>query len=184
MNLPERIQAYIDACPPAISGQGGHNQTFSVACALVNGFQLGENDAIRFLTSYNAKCKPPWTEKELVHKVRTALTTTHDKPRGHLVGDISLNAAPRPKTPAPHAPPAKPVPVLPEKKDVIPSALSSPTTALLLMAFQEGEGVSVCPVKVNDEGRSVPDGSGTVYERDNLISLLESKGGDPNQLFP
>jgi hypothetical protein len=38
MPLHERIQRYIDACPPAISGQSGHDQTFRVACILVQGF--------------------------------------------------------------------------------------------------------------------------------------------------
>ncbi len=184
MTLPERINAYVNACPPAISGQGGHNQTFTVACALVNGFQLSENDAIRLMEVYNQKCQPPWTEKEIAHKVKTALSTPHDKPRGHLIGTISMSQAPTPKTPAPKAPPEKPTPVMPERKDVIPSALLSPTTALLLMAFKKGEGVSVCPVKLNEEGRSLPDGSGTVYERDNLIALLKSNGGDPNKLIP
>lgn len=186
MTLPERIDAYINACPPAISGQGGHNQTFSVASSLVNGFCLNENDALRFLAAYNQKCKPPWNETELTHKVKTAMTTPHDKPRGHLLGTIDLTAS-RPKTPAPKvppAPPAKPTPVLPEKTDLIPTALSSPTTGLLLMAFQKGEGVSVCPVRLNEEGRSMPDGSGTVYERDALIALLESQGGDPNKVMP
>ncbi len=95
-----------------------------------------------------------------------------------------MTAPARPKTPAPVAPPSKPTPVLPEKKDVIPSALSSPTSALLLMAFRKGEGVSVCRVKLNADGKTIPDGGGTVYERDALIALLEAQGGDPNKLMP
>ena len=36
----EHARKYVAAMPPAISGQGGHNQTYSVACTLVQGFGL------------------------------------------------------------------------------------------------------------------------------------------------
>jgi RecA-family ATPase len=181
MELPERIRAYVDACPPAISGQGGHNQTFGLACSLINGFALSEAEALHYLTQFNQRCQPPWTERELIHKIKSALNTVHEKPRGHLVGE-KVTPAYIPK--ATLSKPTTPIPVAPDNNSPVPSPLSSPTTALLLVAFQKNEGVSVCPVAINKAGHTIPQGSGTVYERDALIALLEQQGGDPNKLIP
>jgi hypothetical protein len=46
MNLEQRIGAYLAKVPGAVSGSGGHDQTFRVACALINGFPLGEDEAL------------------------------------------------------------------------------------------------------------------------------------------
>lgn len=37
-DLDNRVSAYLAAIPGAVSGQGGHGQTFKVACYLVNGW--------------------------------------------------------------------------------------------------------------------------------------------------
>ena len=79
----ERARAYISRCEPAVSGQGGHGQTFKVACHLVLGFQLGEAVAMELLAEFNERCKPPWSERELAHKVRSAMQ--QDGPRGYLL---------------------------------------------------------------------------------------------------
>jgi hypothetical protein len=84
--LVYRINRYIDALPPAVSGEGGHDACFRAACALVWGFALSEADAIKFLRRFNAGCRPKWSERELLHKVRgAAAATDHAKPRGHLL---------------------------------------------------------------------------------------------------
>lgn len=77
MPLRERIGRYIDACPPAISGQNGHDQTFRVACILVQGFDLSPDDAYSFLSRYNERCEPPWNE-------RTAPQTPRRRPSAQL----------------------------------------------------------------------------------------------------
>ena len=41
----DRAKAYVAKCPPAVSGNGGHNSAFTVACALVHGFDLPQSDA-------------------------------------------------------------------------------------------------------------------------------------------
>jgi hypothetical protein len=82
----DRARAYVARIPGAVSGAGGHNQTFSVACALVHGFALQEDDAFTVLHEYNGRCEPPWSERELRHKIRSALTVSQSKPRGHLLG--------------------------------------------------------------------------------------------------
>ncbi|MBN2291802.1 MAG: AAA family ATPase [Pirellulales bacterium] len=86
----KRARSYITTMPPAISGSGGHNQTFAVACVLVIGFGLEEDDALMLLREYNDRCEPPWSEKELQHKIKSAGQQPGE--RGYL-----LNA--RPQTP-------------------------------------------------------------------------------------
>jgi hypothetical protein len=69
-----RSQLYLAKCEPAVSGQGGHAQTFKLACKLVKGFGLSEEQAFELLWSYfNPRCLPPWTEKELRQKVADAM---------------------------------------------------------------------------------------------------------------
>jgi hypothetical protein len=85
ISLGERVERYIAACPRAISGQGGHNQTFAVACALVNGFALNCEQALAFLQRYNQKCKPEWSQAELEHKIESAACAKHNRPRGDLI---------------------------------------------------------------------------------------------------
>ena len=87
LTLQERIAKYLAAIPPAISGAGGHNQTFSVACSLYNGWNLSKEDTLAWLKVYNERCEPKWNDKELAHKAADAARSTHDKPRGHLIGE-------------------------------------------------------------------------------------------------
>lgn len=85
-NAERRAAAYLDAMPPAIAGSGGHNQTYAAATALVHGFALSRDAAMHLLTTrYNPRCEPPWSEKELRHKVDDAASKSHEKPRGWLL---------------------------------------------------------------------------------------------------
>lgn len=68
----DRARRYVSKMPPAISKQGGHNQTFRVACVLVLGFELTQDEAMAVLSEYNLRCQPPWSERELLHKVQSA----------------------------------------------------------------------------------------------------------------
>ena len=90
--LRKRVERYLDACPPAVSGEGGHGRTFAVACALVWGFALEPVTALRFLAErYNPRCSPPWNIDELRHKIDGAANALdHRNERGHL-----LNPGPR-----------------------------------------------------------------------------------------
>jgi hypothetical protein len=68
----DRARKYLCKLPPAVSGQGGHNATFHAACVLVLGFELGQSDALALLSEWNSKCSPPWSERDLEHKVHDA----------------------------------------------------------------------------------------------------------------
>jgi hypothetical protein len=86
MTLNERIEAYMAAIEPAISGQGGHDRAYYAACRLVWGFGLSVEAAWPFMLAYNQRCVPPWNEADLRHKLISALNdSTHQQPRGFLL---------------------------------------------------------------------------------------------------
>lgn len=68
----DRARKYIAKLPPSISGQGGHNACFRAACVLVIEFGLPENVALALLREWNQLCQPPWSDRELIHKVESA----------------------------------------------------------------------------------------------------------------
>lgn len=78
----DRARRYLAAIPPAISGQGGHDQTFYAACKLLHGFALSIEEASPLLAEWNLSCQPPWNEKELRHKLEDA--RKQPSPRGNL----------------------------------------------------------------------------------------------------
>jgi hypothetical protein len=81
-----RAVAYLAKVPPAISGQGGHAQTYAAARAVVWGFDLGPEVGLDLLLEhYNPLCAPPWSEEELRHKCADAHADPFDKPRGYLL---------------------------------------------------------------------------------------------------
>ncbi|HXO98575.1 MAG TPA: hypothetical protein VN857_18445 [Chthoniobacterales bacterium] len=91
MTLESRVRNYLAKIDGAVSGEGGHNQTFKVACILVHGFDLDIYQAFPFLEAWNQKCQPPWTTHELMHKLADAVKQTSrcpTKERGHLLKTI------------------------------------------------------------------------------------------------
>ena len=107
MALPviERARRYIAKCPAAISGQGGHDATFHVAACLVHGFALGQPEALSLLTEWNGGCLPPWSERELRHKIESASRASHSEPRGCLLG-AGVAPGPQRRLAAPKGAPA------------------------------------------------------------------------------
>ncbi len=68
-----KASAYLKKMDPAISGSGGHDATFKAALHM-KGFSLSESDIFSLLwNEYNPRCQPPWSEKELRHKVADAV---------------------------------------------------------------------------------------------------------------
>lgn len=104
----DRAAAYLGTVDPAISGQGGHDATFRPAVALVHGFQLSAEDAFALLRDvYNPRCRPPWSEKELRHKVEDAVKAgpPSGKAPGWLLDGVEVR-------PADGAAPSSPLPVV------------------------------------------------------------------------
>lgn len=82
----ERARAYLATMDPAIAGSGGHDRCYAAATAMVHGFCLDATVALDLLeTEYNPRCDPPWSAEELEHKIRSAMTRGHTRPRGYLL---------------------------------------------------------------------------------------------------
>jgi hypothetical protein len=92
ISIEERAIRYAEATPGAVSGANGHNQTFSLTSTLVHGFCLDGEVALSILkTHYNPKCDPQWSDKELVHKIDSAIKSPPPKPRGWLLESTERN---------------------------------------------------------------------------------------------
>jgi hypothetical protein len=112
---PERfldalIYRYVANVPGAVSGQGGHTQTFKLALSLLKGFDLTIEQARPYLLEYNARCEPPWSAADLEHKLTSADSQPDERARGWLRPENNEHApAPNertraaPPTPAPRA---------------------------------------------------------------------------------
>lgn len=82
----ERLIAYLQRCEPAIEGKGGMNNTFRLFCCAVELFgYLSDDDIIDAFAAWNARCVPPWTQKELRRKLNDARKKT--KPRNDTTND-------------------------------------------------------------------------------------------------
>lgn len=68
-----RARAYLAAIEGAISGQRGHDRTFRAACVLTHKFGLTFEEAWPLLLEWNQVCEPPWSERELAHKLSDAI---------------------------------------------------------------------------------------------------------------
>src|SRR5262245_14985494 len=86
VSVLERARRYAQKCAPAVSGQGGHRVTFRLACALVHGFALSEQDALNVLREWNLGCQPEWSEAELIHKAKSAAAAPSQREWGYLIG--------------------------------------------------------------------------------------------------
>lgn len=82
-DVVERAKRYVRTMPEAVSGDGGHNAAYKVACRLVCGFGLTREQAFDVMAGeYNQRCRPPWNEKELLHKIGDAANA--EGPRNYL----------------------------------------------------------------------------------------------------
>ena len=82
----ERARAYLVKMPEAIEHDKGHVKLLKAATALVIGFRLSDADALAILREdYNPRCVPPWTEKELKHKITEARANKLGKTPGYLL---------------------------------------------------------------------------------------------------
>lgn len=102
MSPTYRARAYLAKLPPAIAGQGGHAATFTAACRLVE-FGVAEANAVEILSEWNrTHCQPPWTERDLRHKLADAYRSA--SPRDCFTASARNAPARRPlASPAPEA---------------------------------------------------------------------------------
>jgi len=149
MTPHQRAALWLSKVPPAVSGQSGHSTTYTAAVGLVHGFQLSEADSLALLSSWNQSCQPPWSDRELTHKLREAASKSHAKPAGHLLQSGSApSTAPFDITKVSFK---RPSPA------VAPDPQASEFKRFLQAAFAPTEVVCICDAV--EEGRPVTAGS-------------------------
>lgn len=97
MDAITRAQKHIDTLEPAVSGSGGHAATFRACRILVNDYNLSLDEAWPILLSFNARCEPPWNEKELRRKLEDAAR----RPKGNYGTDKSQGRKNQNRLPCP-----------------------------------------------------------------------------------
>jgi len=182
MDAIDRARRYIAKADAAISGSGGHNATFAVAAALVHGFDLSQSDALRIMAEeFNPRCQPPWSLKDLEHKIASVATAKHSKARGHLLGE---NGSQRRSAPGPRLAPAAVIkPNYTITEDDLPEELPDGARALIKAVFRPGEGIRIANATLNEEQREIPDGSGTTLNWEDWVKKLDAAGGKPNSIW-
>lgn len=154
----QRARNYVAAMPPSISGQGGHNQTYSVACVLVQGFGLSHQEAWPILQDYNSRCSPEWSEKELWHKLEDAENAASPAGgRGYLAAGHSSSSK------AYHA----------------PIQQAHQFEQFVKACFKADDIVSIAPGTIPDgETRAIPEHGGVnLFTRDQWLDRVKEKGG-------
>lgn len=183
----DRAKIYTSKVPPAISGQGGHDATYHLACELVCGFSLSETDAVDVLCDWNIGCQPPWSQGELLHKVHCAKNAQHKKNQGWRLNDNNpVHTFISPSNKRIITAKSDPLPTQDKQKNdstSLPKPIVNATITLIQAAFLEGEGISMVPAIASKEGRSVPDGIGIVLTREEWLRKLGARDGDPNKIW-
>ena len=75
--MVRRARAYLGCVEGAISGFQGHNRTMRAAGILVQKFGLTVEQALPLFLEWNEQCEPPWSERELLHKLQDAERLRH-----------------------------------------------------------------------------------------------------------
>lgn len=78
-----RAERWVASAEPAIAGHGGHVKTFKIALGLVRGFLLPVDVAFDVMSAWNHGCQPPWSPKDLMHKLESAASKSRTEP-GYL----------------------------------------------------------------------------------------------------
>jgi len=89
MTIIERARTLLEKCiPPTTCGTAScHNTTFRAASALVWGFGLAPEEGMMLLREWAERGTHKWTDRDLMHKLTSALQGGHTQARGHLVDE-------------------------------------------------------------------------------------------------
>lgn len=75
IDLPTRVvlaRRWLEKRPPAIQGRQGDIHTYITVASICYDHDLDEESAFAVLEPWNMKCIPPWSERELREKIRSA----------------------------------------------------------------------------------------------------------------
>ena len=177
-SIPERVAAYIAKSPPAISGQQGHKVTYKLTMTLVHGFDLSRDEALGYLEEhFNPRCDPPWSRKELEHKVDSAMRTPPSKEPGWMLKEKDRNQ------------PAK----LPFKKPALPLVDPLANIKTIIGGFRctEDDVINVSPHKIpsaikdDDFKRQSACLVEALFNQDDLVNIVcNSKKDSRGKRYP
>ncbi|MGH8018770.1 MAG: hypothetical protein ACREIA_10835, partial [Opitutaceae bacterium] len=171
LDVLERARRYIARMPPAITGQHGHDQTFAVACALIQGFNLPREAAASLFSEYNAHCQPPWSDRELAHKLDDAQQAEPPiEGRGYLAGSGGTRVPRVVSGVSPGTPSIR----------IEPSPFAGDQfTTFLRACFEPDDIVSIAPGALDSEtGRTIPEHGGVnTLTRDQWLARAAERGG-------
>lgn len=158
----KRASAYLARMAPSISGQDGHGALWAAALALTRGFDLPPGVALGLLQEeFNPRCKPPWSQREIEHKVDGA-SNDASVPAGYLIERPGREQ---------HAP---------SRSQTQTTAESKPQRA----EAESGMGAAAnVVVPIRKPTREDPDPGGVMFERGDHVELadetLQRLGPDP-----
>lgn len=81
--LIRRCRLYLEKEPPAVEGEDGSGRCYHVAGVCYGGFALNEEECLIAMQDWNLRCRPPWSEKELRHKIESV--KAKNGPRGKFL---------------------------------------------------------------------------------------------------
>lgn len=190
MNTFARAKSYIDKMPGAVSGDSGHDRTFTAACCVVR-FGLSEADQWILLVEYNARCSPPWSEKDLHHKLDDArrratpgeLASAHycngrgrSKPKSERLPPLASVGQSAPK------PAAVTCPDAPEAD--LPEPIELGASKLLCALYQPDECVRIVKGTIREgDDRETPEDGGIVLPVRDWLAKASTRGGDLSTLW-
>lgn len=189
VNVFERARSYISRMPNAVAGDRGHDKTLAVACTCVR-FALSDEESMTLLREFNARCDPPWKERELLHKLESARAkAAHEE--GDLADSSRKNGqSHRPQAPAPQWRPTAPAPA-PATSTVAPqvfhevAALDLPepiergAVELLRALYQPDEHVRIVQATIDEaDGREKPVDAGISFPVREWLQKAEARNGE------
>jgi RecA-family ATPase len=185
IDLIDQARRYLDKIEPAVSGNGGHDKTYHVAAILIEGFGLSVTDATPLMAEYSQRCQPPWSEREIAHKLESAAARIDPAKHRKLVRN-GVRYAARSNTPAvahhTHKAKPEPKPARYEVSDALemPDPVKDGCRKLLTAVFAEGEGVRMELARTGSDGRENPTTGGIVLTREEWLRKLNDHNGNPN----
>ncbi len=80
-----RARAYLAKLPASVSGSGGHGALWDAVAAVMAGFDLDAGTTHALIAQdFNPRCSPPWSDRELAHKLLQA-SERCTRARGYLL---------------------------------------------------------------------------------------------------
>jgi len=70
--LQRRARGYLATVEGSVSGQRGHDRAMRAAGVLIQKFGLTIEEAWPLFKEWNETCEPPWSDAQLLHKLRSA----------------------------------------------------------------------------------------------------------------